>query len=193
MARIVEAGKALQQAIQQYRMLESTYNTLAHATDVGGRGQCPGRCDADLHAGGEGAVRPAVGRRQPLRRGERPADLGPLRRCRPDRRPSRRRCSAASWRPPTSGRSARPGWNPPQGSILGLTSLLDRITGSRDVTEVSAVNGALAVEQQNIEHHKAQIAQVQLMLATEDRIERQRAEQQRWESANTLVRKHRAP
>ena len=54
------------------------------------------------------------------------------------------------------------------------------------MTEVSAVNGALAVEQQNIEHHKAQIAQVQLMLATEERVERQRAEQQRWESARTL-------
>ncbi|MDN3562997.1 type IV secretion system protein [Paeniroseomonas aquatica] len=185
LTRIVEAGKALQQAIQQYRMLESTYNTLAHATDVGSVAIALGGATrtfmpesrelAGLLSGAGSLYGAASG----LLTSGRYADVGRIGAFAQEMQ--RRELATANFRA-----IGQAGLESAQGSILGLTSLLDRITGSRDVTEVSAVNGALAVEQQNIEHHKAQIAQVQLMLATEDRVERQRAEQQRWESANTL-------
>jgi len=185
LTRIAEAGKALQQAIQQYRMLESTYNTLAHATDVGGVANALGGATrtfmpesrelAGLLSGAGSLYGAASG----LLTTGRYADVGRISVFAQEMQ--RRELATANFRA-----IGQAGLESSQGSIRGLTSLLDRITGSQDVTEVSAVNGALAVEQQNIEHHKAQIAQVQLMLATEDRVERQRAEQQRWESANTL-------
>ena len=71
-------------------------------------------------------------------------------------------------------------------SMMMRRTMLDRIGGSQDVTEVSAVGGALQVEGQNIGHHRAQIDQVRLMLETEERTERQRAEQMHYESAREL-------
>ena len=81
---------------------------------------------------------------------------------------------------------AQAGLESAQTSVTSLTSLIDRITGAQDVTEVSAVGGALQVESQNIAHHRAQIDQVRLMLATEERTERQRDEQIRYEDARQL-------
>ncbi|MBX9699204.1 MAG: type IV secretion system protein [Acetobacteraceae bacterium] len=184
-ARIAEAARALQQAIAQYRMLEATYNSLAHATDVSGVAAALGGAtrtfmpEAGQVAGllsGSGSFYGAANGLLALGRY---ADVGtgsPW-----AQEMQRRELATANFRA-----IGQAGLEASQRSVLSLSSLLDRITGSQDVTEVSAVNGALAVEQQNIEHHKAQIAQVQLMLAAEERVERQRAEQQRWESARTL-------
>ncbi|MBX9874063.1 MAG: type IV secretion system protein [Beijerinckiaceae bacterium] len=185
LARIAEAARALQQALAQYRMLEATYNSLAHATDVGGVAAALGGAtrtfmpEAGQVAGllsGAGSVYGAANGLLALGRF---ADVGadsPW-----AQEMQRRELATANFRA-----IGQAGLEASQRSVLSLSSLLDRITGSQDVTEVSAVNGALAVEQQNIEHHKAQIAQVQLMLAAEERVERQRAEQQRWDSARTL-------
>jgi len=185
LARITEAARALQQALAQYRMLEATYNSLAHATDVSGVAAALGGAtrtympEASQVVGllsGAGSVYGAANGLLTLGRY---ADVGadsPW-----AQEMQRRELATANFRA-----IGQAGLEASQRSVLSLSSLLDRITASQDVTEVSAVNGALAVEQQNIEHHKAQIAQVQLMLATEERVERQRAEQQRWESARTL-------
>jgi type IV secretion system protein VirB5 len=185
LARIAEAARALQQALAQYRMLEATYNSLAHATDVGGVAAALGgptrtfMPEAGQVAGllsGTGSV---YGTANSLLALGRYTDVGtdsPW-----AQEMQRRELATANFRA-----IGQAGLEASQQSVLNLSSLLDRITGSQDVTEVSAVNGALAVEQQNIEHHKAQIAQVQLMLAAEERVDRQRAEQQRWESARTL-------
>ncbi len=184
-ARIAEAARALQQALAQYRMLEATYNSLAHATDVGGVAAALGGAtrtfmpEAGQVAGllsGSGSVYGAANGLLALGRY---ADVGTESPWAQEMQ--RRELATANFRA-----IGQAGLEASQRSVLSLSSLLDRITGSQDVTEVSAVNGALAVEQQNIEHHKAQIAQVQMMLATEERVERQRAEQQRWESARTL-------
>ncbi|MGG5811621.1 type IV secretion system protein [Falsiroseomonas sp. CW058] len=185
LARIAEAARALQQALAQYRMLEATYNSLAHATDVSSVAAALGGAtrtympEAGQVVGllsGAGSVYGAANGLLALGRY---ADVGvdsPW-----AQEMQRRELATANFRA-----IGQAGLEASQRSVLSLSSLLDRITASQDVTEVSAVNGALAVEQQNIEHHKAQIAQVQLMLATEERVERQRAEQQRWESARTL-------
>jgi type IV secretion system protein VirB5 len=183
--RIAEAARALQQALAQYRMLEATYNSLAHATDVGGvaaalggatRTFMPGAGQAAGLLSGSGSIYGAANSLLALGRY---ADVGTESPWAQEMQ--RRELATANFRA-----IGQAGLEASQRSVLSLSSLLDRITGAQDVTEVGAVNGALAVEQQNIEHHKAQIAQVQMMLAAEERVERQRAEQQRWESARTL-------
>lgn len=185
LARIVEATRALQQAVQQYRMLVNTYNALSHATDVSG-----------VSAGLGGAARtfmPAAGQVAGLIAGDgssfgdaaamlgqsRLADVG----------------NESSWAQEMQRRElatanvramAMSGLQASQGSLAGLVALLERISSAQDVTEVEAVNGAIAVEQQNISRHQEQVAQLQLMLHTEDRVERQRAEQEQWRSAREL-------
>lgn len=184
-ARAAEAVRSIQQAVQQYRMLESTYNAIAHATDVRGVaaalggpmrtylpevGQIPG-----LIAGSGtlyGAANALMGASRYLDVGEDSPWA---------REMQRRERATANLKALALG-----GMQSTQVSIGGLMSLLDRISGSQDGTEVAAVNGALAVEQQNISHHQAQVQQLQLMLATEDRSDRQRAEQMRYESASEL-------
>lgn len=184
-ARAAEAVRSIQQMVQQYRMLESTYNAIAHATDVRGVaaalggparmyfpevGQIPG-----LIAGSGslyGAANGLIGMSRYLDVGEDSPWA---------REMQRRERATANLKAMALG-----GMESAQTSIGGLMSLLDRLSGSQDGTEVAAVNGALAVEQQNISHHQAQVAQLQLMLGTEDRSDRQRAEQMRYESASEL-------
>jgi hypothetical protein len=51
---------------------------------------------------------------------------------------------------------------------------------------VSAVNGLIALEQQNLDAHRAQVENIQLLLASDDRVTQQRDEQIRRESADIL-------
>lgn len=183
--RIAEAARAIQQAIAQYRMLEATYNAVSHATDVQGVAAALGGpvrtfmpeagVVTDLLAG-SGSMWGTASR---LLNMGRYADVG-------TNTPWAREMQRRELVTANARAIAQAGLESAQTSIAGLTSLLDRITGSQDVTEVSAVNGALEVENQNIGHHKAQLDQVRLMLAAEDRTERQRAEQMQHESAREL-------
>lgn len=178
-------AKQVQDMLRHYRMLEATYNALSHATDVQGVAAALGGpvrtympeagVVTDLLVG-SGSLWGTANRLLSLGRY---ADVGadtPW-----AREMQRRELVTANARA-----IAQAGLEAAQASIAGLTSLLDRITGSQDVAEVSAVNGALEVENQNLGHHRAQLDQVRLMLAAEDRTERQRAEQMRHESAREL-------
>ena len=183
--RIAEAARSIQQAIAQYRMLEATYNSLAHATDVAGvaaalggpvRTYMPEAGQVTDLLAGSGSLWGTASRLLSMGRYYDVGQDSPW-----AIEMQRRETVTANARA-----IAAAGLESAQQSVLGLTSLLDRITGSQDVTEVSAVNGAVAVEQQNISHHQAQLSQVRLMLATEERTERQRAEQMQYESALRL-------
>ncbi len=183
--RVAEAGRAIRQAIQQYRMLEATYNSLAHATDVAGvasalggpvRTYMPEAGQVTDLLAGSGSLWGTANR---LLNMGRYADVGSET---PWAREMQRRETVTA----NARAIAAAGMESAQQSVMGLSSLLDRIAGSQDVTEVSAVNGALEVENQNIAHHRAQLDQVRLMLATEERTERQRAEQMQYESAREL-------
>ena len=169
----------------QFEQLQMTYAALSHATDVQGVAAALGGpvrtympqagVVTDLLAG-SGSVWGTANRLLGLGRY---ADVG-------QETPWAREMQRRELVTANARAIAQAGLESAQTSIAGLTSLLDRLTGSQDVTEVSAVNGALEVENQNIAHHKAQLDQVRLMLATEDRTERQRAEQMRYESAREL-------
>lgn len=69
-----------------------------------------------------------------------------------------------------------------------LASLQARLSVAKDVTEVNAVTGLIAVEQQNIDLHKGQIENLKMMLDAEDRVTEQRVEQRQRESAERLLR-----
>lgn len=178
-------AKQVQDMLRQYRMLEATYQSLTHATDVQGvaaalggpvRTYMPEAAQVTDMLAGSGSLWGMANRLLSMGRY---ADVGadtPW-----AREMQRREMVTANARA-----IATAGLESAQQSIAGLSSLLARISGSQDVTEVSAVNGALEVENQNIGHHKAQLDQVRLMLAAEDRTERQRAEQMQHESAREL-------
>lgn len=75
-----------------------------------------------------------------------------------------------------------------QDHMTKLAILQVRLEAARDVTEVSAVNGLIALEQQNLDTHRAQIENVRLLLASDDRVSQQREEQMQRESADMLMR-----
>jgi hypothetical protein len=70
--------------------------------------------------------------------------------------------------------------------LTKLSILQARLEAAQDVTEVSAVNGLIALEQQNLDAHRAQVENIQLLLASDDRVTQQRDEQIRRESADIL-------
>jgi hypothetical protein len=74
-----------------------------------------------------------------------------------------------------------------QDHVTKLAILQARLEAARDVTEVSAVNGLIALEQQNLDAHRAQIENVRLLLASDDRVSQQREEQMQRESADMLM------
>ena len=177
--------KQARDMIQQYRMLEATYSSLAHATDVAGvasalggpvRTYMPEAGQVTDLLAGSGSLWGTASRLLSMGRF---ADVGTET---PWAREMQRRETVTA----NARAIAAAGLESAQQSVAGLTSLLDRISGSQDVTEVSAVGGALQVEGQNIAHHRAQLDQVRLMLETEERTERQRAEQMQYESAREL-------
>lgn len=184
--RIAEAGRAIQQAIQQYRMLQATWSALSHATDVQGVAAALGG-PARMHSPGAGQITDLIagsgslwGTANRLMTMGRYMDVG-------NETPWAREMQRRELVTANAKAVAEGGMQNSEQSIFNLSSLLARITGSQDVTEVSAVNGAVAVEQQNIQHHQSMIDQVRLMLMGEERVERQRAEQMQWESAQMLL------
>ena len=74
-----------------------------------------------------------------------------------------------------------------QNHVLKLGVLQARLQAAQDVTEVTAVNGLIALEQQNLDSHRAQIENVRLMMMADDRVSQQRAEQMQRESADRLM------
>jgi type IV secretion system VirB5/TraC/TraE/TrbJ family protein len=70
--------------------------------------------------------------------------------------------------------------------VFKLDMLRARLEAATDVTEVSAVNGLIALEQQNLDAHRAQIQNVALLLEAEERVTLQRDEQMQRESADLL-------
>lgn len=185
-ARVIEAGRALQQAIQQYNMLKAAYGALAHTTDATGmlsilggptRTFMPEAGQVMGLLAGSGSVYGAANALQGVSRMVDVGDSTPF-----AAEMQRRELATANVKA-----IALSGMQFSQDAISRLSGMLDRISGSEDVTEAVAVGDALQVEQQNIAQHNTQIAQLQVALLAENRVDQQRAEQQRWDSASTLV------
>lgn len=188
-ALLKQAAVWLQQARDmkaQFDQITMVYNALSHATDVSGVAAALGGpvrsympeagVVTDLLSGGSGSMWGMANRLLSLGRY---ADVGQET---PWAREMQRRETVTA----NARAIAQAGMESAQASVASLVSLIDRISGAQDVTEGTAVGGALQVESQNIAHHRAQIDQVRLMLAAEERTERQRAEQMNYESARQL-------
>jgi hypothetical protein len=74
-----------------------------------------------------------------------------------------------------------------QEHLMRLGELQARLAAAVDVTEVSAINGYIALEQQNLDAHRAQMENIRLMLAADDRVNVQREDQRQRESAELLM------
>lgn len=186
--RAAEAVRSIQQAIAQYRMLESTYRALSNSTDVfqvagilGGSGVTrsfmPEAGQAMSLFSGAGSMYGAANSLMAASRYLDTSDGSPE-----GQEMARRERATANYRAVGFA-----GMTSAQDSISRLSGLLDWITGQPNVANVASVDAAIATEQQNIAHHQAQIAQTQLILLTENRVDQQRAEQRRVESAQGLI------
>lgn len=187
MARIMEAARALQQAIQQYEQLRATYNAIAHQTDLSGlantlgglgRTYMPQASRVPGLLGGQGSWGQANGFMQQ----DRLYDMG---NADPAAREMQRREQATA----NAKAIAAAGLTDAEDRIARLEAMKARLEAAQDGTEVEAVTGYLALEQQHLAAHQAQIEQARLLLAAEDRVERQREEQALRRSADDLRRK----
>lgn len=176
--RITEAARSIAEAIRQYQMLERTYSAIAHATDLQSLSSTLGPVTRTFmpEAGPAlDAMRGAgrmIGQAQQLRSGNRlyiPQVMDEW-----ANEMQRRENVTAN-----AQAIAAAGMEDAQDRISRLSAMQLRLEAAQDGTEVAAVNGLIAVEQQNLAAHRAQIDQARLMLAAEERVERQRGEQ-RW-------------
>lgn len=71
-------------------------------------------------------------------------------------------------------------------SLYNLGLLQARLSAAQDVTEVAAVNGLIELEGQNMQIQTAQMQNVALLMAADERVTIQRREQARRESADIL-------
>jgi Type IV secretion system proteins len=171
---------------QQYQQAKATYEALHHATDLGGvLGILGGASNTYLPAGSEipGLLTGASGLwgqgGQFFDQGQLYAfgnEAGAL-----AEEMKRRQTVTANAQAITA--AATTGY---QQHLQNLSTLQARLSQASDVTEVDAVNGLIAIEQQNLEAHKGLIEATRVALAADDRVTMQRAEQQRRKEADDL-------
>jgi hypothetical protein len=170
---------------QQYDQLVSTYNALAHTTDLSGVAAALGGVtrtympEATIIPDLLGDVGYLWGRAGQFNENDTYYMSGMVDRWSTE---MARRQSVTS----NAKALAAASMEDAQQQVQRLGILQARLQSARDVTEVSAVNGQIALEQQNLDAHRAQIENVRLMLEAEDRVDAQRDEQKRRESAEKI-------
>jgi hypothetical protein len=175
-ARAIEASRALTQAVQEYRMLETTYHALTNATSVEGIANAVG--------GVSRTFMPAAGEIQGLMNG-RGGRFGTADgTMREDRfyAPA----EADQWSEEMERREtvtanakaiAQAGLEDAQERIEQLTTAQSEIEGAEGVTSNTAYANLLASSQINLNAHRMQLDQIRTMLAADDRVTAQRADQ----------------
>jgi hypothetical protein len=175
----------IQWATNQYHMLNNTYNAIAHATDVQGVAAAlggvtytylPEASEAVNFVAGSGSI---YGIASGLRTAGRYADVG-------DDTPWAREMQRRELATANVKSIAHRGLEDIGARLEHLGELVGLISAAEDGTAVSAHAAAVNVEQSNIGNHQAQLQQMALMLAGENRVDVQRAEQMQWESARQL-------
>lgn len=173
---IARGVNEVRQLERQYGQLAATYEAITGARDMGGiagtlggmsRSYMPGASSVPglLHGSGGsfGAAQSLLQRNRayaPTQRDEWTVEM------------ERRETVTAN-----AQALAGAGLEDAQERIAKLEHLRHSLEQARDTREVEAVNGMIAVEQQNLAAHRAQIEHVRLLLATDERVQRQRAEQ----------------
>jgi ribose 1,5-bisphosphokinase PhnN len=70
--------------------------------------------------------------------------------------------------------------------LANLAILRARLEAARDGTEVAAVNGLIAIEQQNLAIHQARFQNISAMVTADNRVTEQRIEQRQRHNADEL-------
>jgi hypothetical protein len=183
--------RQIQQMQAQLRQLEMTYNAIAHATDLGGIAGALGGVSRTYFP----EASQALGMVSRLSSGGLPTLWGEAGRFAAanqryrspvtddwQREMDRREAVTAN-----AQAVAAAGIADAEDRIAKLELLRGRLEAAQDGTEVAAVNGLIAVERQNLAAHSANLQNIALMLAAEDRVERQRVEQGQRLSAEALM------
>ncbi|WP_426960345.1 type IV secretion system protein [Muricoccus radiodurans] len=201
LARALEAVRAMQQGLQQLQQLRAqyeqavaTYNVIAHATDLGQVVNALGGVSRSylppnsIITEGLSAVQGGI-------YGGIPSVLGSA-----ERFLSRNQAYVPPGTPDT--------WQQEQSRRAGVTAnaqalaaesmaeadqrlanlaiLRARLEAATDGTEVAAVNGLIAIEQQNLAIHQARFQNIQAMVIADNRVTEQRVEQRQRQSADEL-------
>lgn len=176
LARIAEAGRAIQQAIQEYRMLEQTYNSIAHATDVGGIAGALGGVSRTFmpQAGaipglmnGAGGRYGNAGQYLEQDRLYAPAEADAW-----SEEMERRETVTAN-----AKALAEAGLEDAQERVEQLQAAQGEIAAQEDGTANAATGNLIATSQLNLQAHQIQLDQIRTMLAADDRVTAQRQEQ----------------
>ena len=187
-----EAVAAVQQLRQTYRLLDQTYNAIAHTTDLRGAAmllggmsrwalppgsQIPNLMTA-LGSGSWGRAAELAAGSRLYRTAE--ADEYQREMDRRERVTANVQATAVAMSEDIEARTAN------------LEALQARLEAAQDGTEVSAVNGLIAVEQQNLGAHRAALEGARMMLAADDRVTGQRREQMWRRDVDDYMEKTRA-
>lgn len=176
LARIAEAGRALQQAVQEYRTLEQTYNSIAHATNVGGMASALGGVSRTFMppAGalpglmnGSGGRFGSAGQQLEQDRLYAPPDADAW-----SEEMARRETVTAN-----AKALAEAGLEDAQDRIEQLQAAQGQIEAQEDGTADAATGNLIATSQLNLQAHQVQLDQIRTMLAADDRVTAQRREQ----------------
>jgi hypothetical protein len=176
LTRIAEAGRAIQQAIQEYRVMESTYNSISHATGVGGIASALGGVSRSFmpQAGnipglmnGRGGMFGSAGQRLEQDRFYAPAEADVW-----SEEMERRETVTAN-----AKALAEAGLEDTQERIEQLEAAQAEIEAQEDGTANTATGNLIAASQMNLNAHRLQLDQIRTMLAADDRVTAQRQEQ----------------
>lgn len=200
LSRTLEAVKSLQQAYQQYQMLqaqyrqlEATYNRIAHATGLGDiAGALGGMSRSYLPYGSE------IGSALSIAQGGAYGNVGSMLGSARSFLSSNRLYQSPvqdSWAREQERREgvtanyqalAQESMYEADQRLANLSLLQARLEAAQDGTEVAAVQGLIAVEQQNLQIHQARFANLQAMADADRRVTEQRQEQLQRQQAEEL-------
>ncbi len=199
-SRIMEAVRALQQAqmqyqmlVSQYQQLQATYNSIAHATNLGdiagslggvSRSYLPygseiGSALSIAQGGSYGSVGTMLGQANAFLSNNRlfqsPTQDAWAREM------QRREDVTANYQA-----LAQESMYEADQRLANLSRLQARLEDAQDGTEVAAVQGLIAVEQQNLQIHQARFANLQAMADADQRVTDQRQQQMQRQQAENL-------
>lgn len=201
LTRGLEAVQSLQQGLQQLRQLQaqyqqavSTYNAIAHATDLGSIASALGGVSrsylppGSVITEGLSAVTSGI-------YGGIPGALSGAERFLGGNQLYATPGSPDAWQAEQNRRAmvtanaqalANESMAEADQRLANLALLRARLETAKDGTEVAAVNGLIAIEQQNLAIHQARFQNISTMVTADNRVTEQRIEQRQRQSADEL-------
>ncbi|WP_424138822.1 type IV secretion system protein [Roseomonas chloroacetimidivorans] len=200
-ARALEAARSLKQGLQQlqqmqaqYQQAVTTYNAIAHATDLGGVVSALGGVSRS-YLPPNSAITEGLSAVQGGIYGGVPGALSGAERFLGSNQLYATPGTPDAWQTEQNRRSmvtanaqalAAESMAEADQRLANLAFLRARLEAAKDGTEVAAVNGLIAIEQQNLAIHQARFQNISAMVVADNRVTDQRQEQRQRQSADEL-------